>query len=111
MPNPPSLRARRSIASRRKKCAGAAAVIAAGAEDAGAGVAGTGAAAVGVAGIGAGIAAAVGAAATGVVVVTGKSRPGIGVAPGSFEQGIKKPRASGAFVVLLEMSVNAWKCQ
>ena len=67
----------KSIASRRKKCAGAAAVIAAGAEDAGAGVADTGAAAVGVAGIGAGIAAVAGAAATGVVVDTGKSLPGL----------------------------------
>jgi hypothetical protein len=76
----PSRRARRSITSRRKKCAGAAAVIAAGADGTGAGVAGTGvgAAAVGVAGIGAGIAAVVGAAATGVVVVTtGKSPPAL----------------------------------
>ena len=85
MPNPPSRRARRSIASRRRKCAGAAAVIAAGA--AGTGV---GAAAVGVAGIGAGIAAVVGAAATGVVVATtGKSPPGL------FGENKKSPARAG----------------
>jgi hypothetical protein len=65
----------KSIASRRKKCAGAAAVIAAGVEGIGAGVAGTGAgAAAGVADIGAGIAAVAGGAATGVVV-TGETLP------------------------------------
>src|SRR6187549_613924 len=75
MPSLPSHRAWRSIASRRKKCAGAAAVIAAGVAGTGVTVAGVGAAAVGVAGTGAGIAAVAGAAAIGVVVVTGK--PGI----------------------------------
>src|SRR5215213_1699820 len=105
MPNPPSLRTKRPIASRRKKCAGAAAVIAAGAEGAGAGVAGTGAAAGGVAGIGAGIAAVVGAAATGAAVATGKSSPGL------FEQGIqqgikKAPRERG-FCRALEISISA----
>ena len=93
MPNPPSLLLRRPIASRRKKCAGAEAVIAAGAEGTGAGVAGTGvgAAAVGVAGIGAGIVAGVGVAAIGVVV-TGKT-PAVII----YEE-LKKPRVSGAFV-------------
>lgn len=71
MRNPPSPRARRRIGSRRNKCAGAAAVIAAG-------VVGTGAAVVGVAGTMAGIADVAGAAATGVVAATtDKCPPGM----------------------------------
>jgi hypothetical protein len=99
MHSQPSLRARRSIASRRKKCAGAAAaaVIAAGAEGAGAG-----AAAVTVAGIGAGVAAVVGAAATGVVVVTTGKSP-----PGYVWRGIKKAPRERGFCRALKISVSA----
>ena len=109
----------RSIASRRKKCAGATAVIAAGA----AAIWGwrrrhwgwrrrTG---VGVAGIGAGIAAAVvGTAATGAAVITGRRRQCVRAGtPHSFaprdlfesaqfpDHAQKKPRASGALSSLL----------
>jgi hypothetical protein len=95
MPNPPSLQVMRSIASRPKKCVGAAAAIAAGAEDAG-----VGAAAVGVAGTGAGIAAVAGAAATGVVVATGKSPPGL------LTRNKKAPRERG-FCRALKRSISA----
>ena len=76
MPIPPSRRAMKSIASHPNRCAGAAAVIAAGATVIGAGAAvigaGVAATGVGAAGTGAGIAAAGTAAATGAAV-TGKA--------------------------------------
>src|SRR6266850_2411094 len=75
MLNPPSPRAMRSTVSRLKKCAGAAAIIAAGATTGiGAGAAAIGAGVAGATGAGIAAVAATGAVVTGAAV-TGKAPP------------------------------------